>query len=413
MEKIIVLIASFHKRIDNWIPVLDYLLKQSLSPDKIILNLCIQNFPKMENDFPKEIKDYLNYHKDIIEIYWYIEDYLFWKKHLHTIDIASDDDIIITVDDDRIFSNNIIEKMYLSYLHYGKKYPVTFDTDLIANAFFVNTGFMGLYQKTHWNQYKKFLYNSFVDKIDDFFIDALFTKNNYPLMPIIFAENKEIKLKSNDAYTENFDNCNIDIVNNLKNKRFSESRDWVNNVFEERYFKNLNLKRTLFPARWSLSEQLFNWLKTNYIESEPIIDYLIKNFTNNFLVPQYKITDNLYLNRHLEDNRLIKTNAKRINIIYFLKRNDNILLDNILNTDVMPDYIILYISRKDFNIPKDAVPTQYEISRYISPEIADFIDKNKYFKLRYFDESLADFTEENRYNLVETQSEIFDKNIFL
>ena len=79
----------------------------------------------------------------------------------------------------------------------------------------------------------------------------------------------------------------------------------------------------------------------------------------------------------------------------------------------MPDYIILYISRKDFNIPKDAVPTQYEISRYISPEIADFIDKNKYFKLRYFDESLADFTEENRYNLVESQSEIFDKNIFL
>lgn len=38
---------------------------------------------------------------------------------------------------------------------------------------------------------------------------------------------------------------------------------------------------------------------------------------------------------------------------------------------------------------------------------------NKYSKLKYFDESLADFTEENRYNLVESQSEIFDKNIFL
>lgn len=42
---------------------------------------------------------------------------------------------------------------------------------------------------------------------------------------------------------------------------------------------------------------------------------------------------------------------------------------------MMPDYIILYISRKDLNVPKDAVPTQYEISRYIPPNISDFIDK--------------------------------------
>ena len=119
-ENIIVTVASFDKRVKNWIQVLTSMLNQTLPPDRIILNLAIKNFPNLEEDFPEDVSSFLQKHKDIIEIYWYTKDYISWKKHLHTIEVTDDNDLIVCIDDDKIYADYFIERLYMSYIHYGK-----------------------------------------------------------------------------------------------------------------------------------------------------------------------------------------------------------------------------------------------------------------------------------------------------
>ena len=113
-ESIIVSMTSWHKRIDNVKTVLESIMKQTLMPTKILLNLCTEDFPRMTQDLPDDLLAYLEEHKNIIEVYWFIENYKAWKKHLHALDIATDNDLIISIDDDHIYPEHFIEDMYVS-----------------------------------------------------------------------------------------------------------------------------------------------------------------------------------------------------------------------------------------------------------------------------------------------------------
>ena len=101
-ERILVTMTSWHKRIGNVEAVVKTLLNQTLPADKIILNFCIQDFPNLEEDFPESLRSLIEEHPQI-ETYWYIENYKAWKKHLHVIEIAGDDDLILSTDDDHLY----------------------------------------------------------------------------------------------------------------------------------------------------------------------------------------------------------------------------------------------------------------------------------------------------------------------
>jgi hypothetical protein len=108
-ENIIVSMTSWNKRITNVPDVLESIIKQTIQPTKILINLCIQDFPNMEEDLPADLLKIVE-ENDNIEIYWFIENYKAWKKHLYALDIATDKDIIISVDDDHIYPEDFIEK---------------------------------------------------------------------------------------------------------------------------------------------------------------------------------------------------------------------------------------------------------------------------------------------------------------
>ena len=69
LEPIYVSLTSWHKRINNVKPVIETILKQTLQPHKIILNLCIQDFPKMEKDLPQDLLELID--TNDIELYWF------------------------------------------------------------------------------------------------------------------------------------------------------------------------------------------------------------------------------------------------------------------------------------------------------------------------------------------------------
>lgn len=104
--KYIVSLTSYGRRIDN---VLYYtlvsLLRQTYPPDMIVVWLDVET----RND--KNLPEHLNRLRDYgVYYYYYYEDIRSYKKLIPSI-IKYPNDIIITVDDDMIYSNNLIESL--------------------------------------------------------------------------------------------------------------------------------------------------------------------------------------------------------------------------------------------------------------------------------------------------------------
>ena len=69
-KRIVVSLTSWSKRIGKINVTLDSILKQTLLPDSIELNLSEEEFPNKENDFPVDIQEYLKKHSDLIHCNW-------------------------------------------------------------------------------------------------------------------------------------------------------------------------------------------------------------------------------------------------------------------------------------------------------------------------------------------------------
>ncbi len=92
------------------------LLEQNLKPKKIILWLAESDFPNKNKDLPKNL---LLLKNNIVSIKYYKENIKSYKKLIPTLE-RYPNNIIITVDDDIIYKNDTIEKLYKNYLKYPK-----------------------------------------------------------------------------------------------------------------------------------------------------------------------------------------------------------------------------------------------------------------------------------------------------
>lgn len=113
MTDIILSLTSHPKRINIVHLTIESLLKQTLKIDKIILYLGETEFPNKENDLPKEL---LLLCKNNFEIKW-CKDIKSYKKLIYALKEYKDS-IIITVDDDCIYDENMALNLYSSYLDY-------------------------------------------------------------------------------------------------------------------------------------------------------------------------------------------------------------------------------------------------------------------------------------------------------
>ena len=156
-ERIIVSLTSWYKRIGNVKTVVESLLNQTLPASKILINLCTEDFPNMEEDLPEDLLELVRNNSNVVEIYWFVENYKAWKKHLYALEIAEDNDLILSADDDHLYPSDHIENMYVSYCYYGKKFPVTLNKVMLVHNFWSFNGPATLYRKSDWGNYKKYL----------------------------------------------------------------------------------------------------------------------------------------------------------------------------------------------------------------------------------------------------------------
>ncbi|WP_051633850.1 hypothetical protein [Bacillus sp. UNC41MFS5] len=106
-ERIIISLTSFPNRIGKvWI-CLESLLRQSKKPDMIILWLAKPQFPNEEKDLPKQL---LQLKKRGLDIRFTTDDMRSHKKYYYVMKEYIDD-MIITVDDDTFYPENLLQNL--------------------------------------------------------------------------------------------------------------------------------------------------------------------------------------------------------------------------------------------------------------------------------------------------------------
>lgn len=112
-EKIIVSLTSFPARIGTVHKTIESILRQTIKPSRILLWLASSQFPDRETDLPPQL---LALRSLGLEIHW-CEDLRSYKKLLPTLE-AHADSVIVTIDDDAIYSSKMLEKLYRTHLDF-------------------------------------------------------------------------------------------------------------------------------------------------------------------------------------------------------------------------------------------------------------------------------------------------------
>lgn len=115
-EKIIVSLTSWKKRINNVPIVVDSILQNQTVPDKIVVNLSLDEFPEKEMDLPSDLIELIQ--NNNVEIIWTTGNIKAFKKFIPTLK-KYPNDVIIAIDDDFIYPNDFID----TFMSVHKDYP--------------------------------------------------------------------------------------------------------------------------------------------------------------------------------------------------------------------------------------------------------------------------------------------------
>ena len=122
-EKLIVSLTSWTARINYIENTLKILINNFVKPYKIILNLAIEEFPNKNLDLPESILKLLE--NDNFEINWVEKNNNVFKKLIPTLKKYKED-IIMTVDDDILYPNNMIGNIIKHYKKLGRNNPISY-----------------------------------------------------------------------------------------------------------------------------------------------------------------------------------------------------------------------------------------------------------------------------------------------
>lgn len=148
---IIVSLTTFPARIKSVHLVIRTLLVQSIKPDKVILWLAIEQFPKKENSLPDSLLELQKYG---LTISW-CNDIKSYKKLIPTIK-AYPNAYIITADDDIFYHPKMIERLYRAY----KKDPLSIHCHRVTKFYLEKGEF-----KTAPGGYEIYKHPSFLHKL--------------------------------------------------------------------------------------------------------------------------------------------------------------------------------------------------------------------------------------------------------
>lgn len=117
--------TSWTKRINSVKSVVESIMKNTIQPDRLYLNLSVEEFPNRELDLPTELLEYFNSIDKLIFNWVEGENTKTMKKVFPALQYLNDDDIIINADDDILFPVDLIESRLNDFEKFGRKYSIT------------------------------------------------------------------------------------------------------------------------------------------------------------------------------------------------------------------------------------------------------------------------------------------------
>lgn len=109
--QLIVSLTTFPQRIQAVVNTIKTLLNQTTKPDRIVLWLADSQFPQKEGELPEDLLELKNYG---LTIKW-CEDLRSYKKLVPALK-EFPNDIIVTADDDILYSEDWLESLYNEYI---------------------------------------------------------------------------------------------------------------------------------------------------------------------------------------------------------------------------------------------------------------------------------------------------------
>ena len=154
---IVVSLTSWTKRIHNVKRVVESIMKNTLPPDRVYLNLSKTEFEGIE--LPKDLVDYFNSDKRLIINWVDGPNTKAMKKIFPILGYLKDDDIIIDADDDILFPKNLIESRVSDFNRLGKNCCISSNPrrSVGFNGKMVVVSAMSLFQKKMLKHWEKFL----------------------------------------------------------------------------------------------------------------------------------------------------------------------------------------------------------------------------------------------------------------
>ena len=167
---IVICMTSWIKRIEKVKIVVESIMKNTIQPDRLYLNLSTEEFPNKELDLPKELCDYFNSDSRLIFNWVEGENTKTMKKVFPSLKYLNDDDIIINADDDILFPKDLIESRLKDFNDFGKKYSITSCVNPIGafknNNMYV-VGPTSLYTKRMLNNWEKYVNEDIIKTYND------------------------------------------------------------------------------------------------------------------------------------------------------------------------------------------------------------------------------------------------------
>ena len=155
--------TSWAARIKDIKPVLGSLFNQTYTDFTLWLTLSSEEIGR--DDLPDFLK---NYKDTRLRINWIGPNFKTMKKVFPVLPYLSDEDIIITVDDDVIFDEKFVELRVAEFEMYGKKTPLTANRrsyQFSVKAFFSSCG--SLFTKKMLTGYDVFVNEDVLNTYDD------------------------------------------------------------------------------------------------------------------------------------------------------------------------------------------------------------------------------------------------------
>lgn len=163
---IVVSLTSWIKRIDSVKKVVESIMKNTVQPDRLYLNLSKSEFNGI--NLPEDLVKYFDSDNRLIINWVEGENTKSMKKVFPILKYLQDDDIIITADDDILFPVDLIESRISDFKKYDEKYAITSNKCLVGifpNMYVASA--ISLYTKKMFNNWDRYVNTEIIRTYND------------------------------------------------------------------------------------------------------------------------------------------------------------------------------------------------------------------------------------------------------